>query len=98
MNVFACTLCGQCDFPRRLLCAHCGNDLFNEVDAATGRVEEVTVLHHRAGKPGSEMTCLATLLTDAGPRVIARLARPLAPGTVVGIQCESDGALVAFAL
>ncbi|OTP67876.1 hypothetical protein PAMC26510_30125 [Caballeronia sordidicola] len=44
------------------------------------------------------MTCLATLLTDAGPRVIARLDRPLAPGTVVGIQCESDGALVAFAL
>jgi uncharacterized OB-fold protein len=98
MNVFACTACGRRDFPRRLLCTQCGHDRFDAVDAATGSVEDVTVLHHRAGKPGGEIAYLATVLTDAGPRVIARLESALAPGTVVGIRHESDGALVAVSL
>ena len=52
MKVFACRSCVRCDFPRRLLCPACGMDEFVEVDASTGRIEEVTVLHHRPGNAG----------------------------------------------
>ncbi|SAL43461.1 hypothetical protein AWB69_04402 [Caballeronia udeis] len=96
MKVFACVACGQVDFPRRLLCPSCGRDEFAEVAASTGSVEEVTILHHRAGKTGGDIAYIATVLTHAGPRVIARLERLLAPGIVVSLRLESDGAIVGF--
>jgi uncharacterized OB-fold protein len=96
MNVFACVACGQVDFPRRLLCPSCGRDEFVEVDAANGSVEDVTTLHHRAGKAGEDIAYIATVLTQAGPRVIARLEHLLTPGTVVLLRVESDGAIVGF--
>jgi uncharacterized protein len=96
MKVFACVVCAQADFPRRLLCPSCGHDEFVEVDASSGRVEEVTTLHHRAGKAGGEIGYIATVLTQAGPRVIARLERVLAAGTAVSLRLESDGAMTAF--
>jgi len=96
MKVFACVACAQVDFPRRLLCPSCGRDEFVEVDACEGSVEEVTTLHHRAGKAGGDIAYIATVLTHAGPRVIVRLERLLAPGTVVSLRLESDGAIVGF--
>jgi uncharacterized protein len=96
MNVFACVACAQVDFPRRLLCPSCGSDEFLEVDATQGSVEDVTTLHHRAGKAGGEVAYIATVLTQAGPRVIARLERLLEPGTVVSLRLESDGAMTAI--
>jgi hypothetical protein len=35
------------------------------------------------------------VLTQAGPRVIARLERLLEPGTVVSLRLESDDAMTA---
>ncbi|MFK4442218.1 putative OB-fold protein [Caballeronia udeis] len=96
MNVFACVACGHVDFPRRLLCPSCGHDDFAEVAASTGSVEEVTILHHRAGKAGGDIAYLATVLTHAGPRLIVRLERLLASGAVVSLRLESDGAIVGF--
>jgi len=96
MNVFACVACGQVEFPQRLLCPSCGRDEFVEVDASNGSVKDVTTLHHRAGKAGGDIAYIATVLTQAGPRVIARLERLLEPGTVVSLRLESDGAIVGF--
>jgi len=36
------------------------------------------------------------VLTHAGQRVIVRLERLLAPGAVVSLRLESDGAIVGF--
>lgn len=94
MNVFACVACAQVDFPRRLLCPSCGCDEFVEVEACKGRVEDVTTLHHRAGKAGGDIAYIATVLTQAGPRVIARLERLFEPGAVVSLRVESEGAIV----
>jgi uncharacterized OB-fold protein len=96
MNGFACVACAQVDFPRRLLCPSCGCDEFVEVKACKGRVEDVTTLHHRAGKAGGDIAYIATVLTQAGPRVIARLECLLEPGAAVSLRVESDGAIVGF--
>jgi uncharacterized protein len=94
LNVFACVACANAEFPRRLLCPACGAAEFVEVDASRGCVEETTTLHHRPGRAGGEAAYLGTVLTGAGPRVIARLAQALVAGTVVTLRVDSDGAIL----
>ena len=95
LSVFRCRQCQAVYFPRRSLCATCGASEFDDIDGSQGRIEQSTVVRHRAGA-GSEGGAqhLATVLTTAGPRVIVALQGPLADGTVVTVS-EHEGLLLA---
>jgi uncharacterized OB-fold protein len=94
-KVFACIECGAADFPRRLMCPRCGSAGTREVAAASGTVEETTVVRRRPGMPGESLVRLATVRTDAGPRVIARLDATMQAGVRVNLRHEADGAITA---
>ena len=98
LMVFACGACGAVEFPRRLLCPQCGSAQQHEVAAGAGTVEETTVVRHRAGAHGEAPVLLATVHTQAGPRVIARLGGALLRGAQVALQQQADDAIVAEAL
>jgi uncharacterized protein len=98
LRVHACVACADVAFPRRLLCPACGANGFVEVAAGRGVVEQATTLHHRPGAGGGAPSCIGTVLTDAGPRVIARLSEALAPGTPVTLEVDEAGAILASAL
>jgi uncharacterized OB-fold protein len=98
LMVFACGVCGAVEFPRRLLCPQCGSVQQHEVAAGAGTVEETTVVRHRAGAHGEAPVHLATIRTQAGPRVIARLGSALLRGAQVSLQQQADDAIVAEAL
>jgi uncharacterized OB-fold protein len=97
LTVHSCVACGACEFPPRLLCPACGARDFVEIDAGLAKVEEVTALHRRPGEDGGDgaPAWLATVLTAAGPRVIARLEHPFGAGAVVTLSIEADGAILA---
>ncbi|PXW27536.1 hypothetical protein [Paraburkholderia caballeronis] len=92
LTVFECAACGHREFPRPLLCPACGGMQFVAADAGRGRVEEVTALHRRSAD-GDELAWLATVLTGAGPRVIARLDDAPGQGAVVALRIDADGAI-----
>lgn len=93
LTVHACAACGQREFPERLLCPACGGRDFVDVDAGCGSVEDVTALHRRPGSGAGELAWLATVRTDAGPRVIAQLEGPLEAGAPVELRLGADGAI-----
>ena len=72
-SVRVCTRCGHAVHPPRLLCPVCANDGWRDEQAPDGVAEELTT---RGGDGGVQ---LASVRTDRGPRVIARVA----PGDVV---------------
>jgi uncharacterized protein len=98
LHVFACVACGDMAFPARLLCPACGASEFAEVTVTHGVVEQVTVLHRRPGGHSGEPSCIGTVLTDAGPRVIARLEEALQPGGRAILQVDDLGAIFAFGI
>jgi uncharacterized protein len=75
-----CTACGRAAFPPRALCPSCGGRSWADGAASAGRVEEVT---ERAG------VHIASVRTDLGPVVVARVAEATAPGDMV--RLDADG-------
>jgi len=75
-----CTACGRAAFPPRALCPSCGRRSWADAAAEAGRVEEVT---ERAG------VHIASVRTDLGPVVVARVAEATAPGDMV--RLDADG-------
>jgi len=83
-----CTNCGHLAYPPRILCPVCGHGTWGRALADTGVVEEVTVrrpVFKRRQLPwgnwlDQEETVLAAVRTDAGPRIVCRVA----PGTRAG--------------
>jgi hypothetical protein len=64
--------------PPRALCPSCGGRRWSTANAASGTIEELT---RRKG------VVIASVRTDLGPLVIARVEADLAPGDT----CELDG-------
>lgn len=86
--VARCDTCGHLAYPPRILCPVCAGSRWGRRLADTGVVEEVTVRRPVAKRRqlpwgnwlDQEETRLASVRTDAGPRVICRVA----PGVQVG--------------
>jgi uncharacterized OB-fold protein len=95
LSVFRCSHCDTVYFPRPSLCARCGTGGFIATNGSTGTVAEQTVVRHRAGQSGGA-SHLATILTHAGPVVIAAMDAPLENGDAVHVY-EADGRLWAGA-
>jgi uncharacterized OB-fold protein len=92
---FECTSCGVRVFPRRYFCRGCGAGQWREVDAGEGTIDETTLVRHRAGAGARPPTLLASVITCAGPAVVAKLEAPAARGAPVQLRLEADGAIVA---
>jgi uncharacterized OB-fold protein len=88
VSAFAVLVCanGHAVYPPRLLCPVCASDDWHAVAAPAGTVEEVTEV---AG------TRIASVRSEAGPRVVARAEGELAPGDAVALRVEG-GAVVAL--
>jgi uncharacterized protein len=89
----ACANCGHSIWPPRLACPVCGAAEWNQVEASTGTVEDVT---ETAGYDGSPVR-LGTVRLDAGPPVIAAIEPDARPGEAVVLELV-DGGLRARAL
>jgi uncharacterized OB-fold protein len=77
--VFACLDCGHVVFPRLLVCSRCAGPRWREERAERGTVEAVT-------------TSLATVRTENGPLVVARVIGSAERGDVV--RLDRDGRAV----
>ena len=99
----ACTTCGHVVYPARLLCPRCSASSWRSVPLDRGTVEETTVRRRRVredrrephGEWGRvERVALASVRTEAGPVLTARVFDALGPGTEVRLT-EESGAPVA---
>lgn len=70
-SVFRCVRCDHRMFPARLLCSQCHGDEFEAEECSSGVVTELT----RSASSGDEagVYVLATVASDAGPVLIARV-------------------------
>jgi uncharacterized OB-fold protein len=88
-----CRTCGHAVFPPRLLCSQCGGADWRDAVAESGVVEEATEAVFRTS--GERLAHrIASVRTDAGPVVIARLVDGVEPGAAVSLDV-SDGAVTA---
>jgi uncharacterized OB-fold protein len=91
-NVQVCTACAAAYFPPRLVCRQCRASSWRGEPAPTAVVEEITVLRYRIGAIGTPSpVTIATVLTDAGPRLLVRLDDPAEPGDVVTLTDTTTG-------
>ena len=65
-----CRGCGHAVYPARVLCPRCGAGDWDEVPVHRAERLESTVV---TGGPGEAPAVIATLRTDAGPLVLARV-------------------------
>lgn len=70
-SVFRCVQCDHRVFPARFLCPMCHGDVFEAEECASGVVTELTRSSASGEEPGVYM--LATVASDAGPVLIARV-------------------------
>jgi uncharacterized OB-fold protein len=89
-----CADCGRGLFPARLRCPGCGSERFDNLLVFEARLEETTTLLHVAGRAGSTPVRLGVVVTEAGVRLVARLARAAEPGALVTLS-DDAGAIVA---
>ena len=94
-TVFQCTSCKNLFFPARYLCPVCRHADWQEVAAPYGQIEDSTAIRHRPGADLQTTSFLATIQTNAGPRVIAKLNEYLERGEKVELQFADNGALLA---
>jgi uncharacterized protein len=89
--IWICRACGHAVFPQRLLCPNCGGADWREEAAERGALEELTEAVFRTG--GEHVTRrLASVRTDQGPVVIARVLDDAQRGAAVTLAL-SDGAV-----
>lgn len=97
-TVDACERCGHLLYPPRILCPVCAGSRFERRLADTGVVEEVTtrrpVAKRRQLPWGNWLdqseTRLATVRTDAGPRVVVRVDEGVAKGDPVTLRAQAS--------
>jgi uncharacterized protein len=73
LTIDVCGRCGHAVHPPRLLCPVCGAREWRAQRAGGGTVEELTEVAATGAR-------LAVVVTDLGPRVIARAAHGVRPG------------------
>jgi len=88
LTAFQCAHCGTTVFPPLYFCPSCGGGEWLERALEYGTVSESTVIRHRAGQQAEAVLHLATVVTDDGPVVIARLEQPSADGTRVRLYID----------
>lgn len=99
--VYACEACEHAVYPPRILCPQCGGAAWRRMLAEHGVVEELTVrrpvLKRRQLPWGNwldqEATRLASIRTDAGPRIVARVAEGVEVGDRVALALQASTAI-----
>lgn len=99
--VTICRQCGHATYPPRALCPVCAANMWQRRLADTGVVEETTVRRpvdkHRQLPWGNwtdqTATPLASVRTDLGPIVIARLPHEVVVGTRVRLTAKASTAI-----
>lgn len=94
LKVFQCTQCGHTLFPARYFCPACGGGQWRECGVERGTIAESTVLRHRVGAQGDGDVHLASVVTSAGPIVIARLEHALRSGDAVSLDVDDGGRVI----
>lgn len=100
-TVAKCRACGYLAYPERIICPSCGAADWGKALADTGVVEQLTVrrpvLKRRQLPWGDWLdqseTRLASVRTDAGPRVVARVAAGVVPGDRVSLSASGSTAI-----
>jgi len=91
-SIEVCTSCAAAVFPPRLVCWHCHATSWRRQEAPIARVEETTVLRYRIGAGDAQLpVAIATVLTDAGPRMVVRIEGPAEPGDLVTLEETATG-------
>ncbi|WP_233859355.1 Zn-ribbon domain-containing OB-fold protein [Paraburkholderia sp. HD33-4] len=98
LEIMRCTRCGSKFFPARYFCPSCGGDEWTPRVAESGTVLESTVVRHRAGEQQAHVVHLATVQTNEGPIVIARLDAAVPDRTSVLLEIDDTHRIVARAL
>lgn len=80
VGIATCAACQTQYFPSRLLCARCGSDKFVATQVRTATVEAVTQLASGNRRDDAVPVHLGSVVTEAGLRIVARLAGPISPG------------------
>ncbi|HEY0295766.1 MAG TPA: zinc ribbon domain-containing protein [Bordetella sp.] len=93
LTVFRCARCGLVLFPARYFCPACGGGDWTGQAARRGRVTAATVVRRRAG--AQEDVHIASVATDAGPTVVARLPRALPVGAEVALDMDAENRIEA---
>lgn len=89
-TVFRCVQCDHRVFPARFLCPQCHGDTFEAEECGSGTVTELT----RSALPGDAagVYMLATVTSDAGPVLIARvLNQAVQRGDKVALAVQDGG-------
>ena len=92
LEIQQCEACGIALFPDRLRCPRCGEPPAGRAPAGSGRVQQQTEVRRPHDQSVGPVR-LASVGLDAGPIVIASLTEHVDPGTVVGLDVTSDGAI-----
>jgi len=100
-TVRACAACDHAVYPPRILCPRCGGAAWKRRIADSGVVEELTVrrpvLKRRQLPWGNwldqEATRLASIRTDAGPRIVARVPEGVEVGDRVTLSLQASTAI-----
>lgn len=95
LSIFQCTECDHTLFPARYLCPNCGGADWRGVPFTQGTVTEATVVHQRVGQSNAGPLHLASVVSSAGPIVIARSDVALHAGDIVRLTLDAGGAIVA---
>ena len=95
LKVFQCKECGATVFPARYLCSECGARDWRERVAERGTVSELTTVRRRVGAQRGGDVLLASVRTDAGPIVIARLDPAVRAGDEVRLAIDAENRVLA---
>ncbi|QCP52015.1 rubredoxin [Trinickia violacea] len=95
LSVFQCTQCGATLFPARVFCPACGGAQWRECAVVRGTVNESTVVRHRVGAQEGGDVHLASVVTSAGPVVIARLEQGVLAGDEVALDMDEANRILA---
>ncbi|REE07344.1 hypothetical protein B0G71_7837 [Paraburkholderia sp. BL27I4N3] len=98
LKVFRCAQCETTLFPARYFCPACGGGEWSECAVERGSVAESTVVRHRVGAQGGGDVHLASVVTSAGPIVIARLEAAMQSGESVSLDVDDAGRIVGRAV
>jgi len=80
VRIATCAACRAQYFPPRLLCARCGSEEFVTTQVRTATIEAVTQLASGNHRNDPVPVHLGSVVTEAGLRIVARLAGPISPG------------------
>lgn len=81
--VFRCSACSASIFPEPLLCPRCHGPDFQSSRAMTATVEQVSTIHHMAGRPDFLPRKIASVKVADGPTLIVGLLHDAAPESAV---------------